>query len=193
MVGQKNRGTEACLRPAPNRPRGGPPGSQNCRSTSVGFIATPGVRTHTHNISGGRLNVGVGRAFVPAEYAAYGLDMAESRARFDEGTDAIVRLWTEDRVSYPGRFWQFDNVHLAPRPCQSPHPPIWVAAVSSEESFVNAAKHGYHIMIVPFAGGFERCSKMIKTVSRGVEGMWAHARDLTGPDIFSRLPCGVPC
>jgi len=126
------------------------------------------------NISGGRLDVGVGRAFVPAEYAAYGVDMAESRARFDEGTDAMLRLWTEDRVTYEGRFWHFENVHLAPRPYQSPHPPIWVAAVSSEESFVNAAKRGYNIMIVPFAGGFERCSKMVK-VFRQVWNEYGHA------------------
>jgi natural product biosynthesis luciferase-like monooxygenase protein len=114
------------------------------------------------NISNGRLDVGVGRAFIPEEYAAYGLDMADSRAMFEEGIEVIKRLWTEDRVTHAGRFWQFKNVHLMPRPCQTPHPPIWVAAITSEESFVNAARHGYHIMIVPYAGGLERCSEMVK-------------------------------
>src|ERR1051326_383638 len=114
------------------------------------------------NISNGRLDVGVGRAFIPEEYAAYGLDMADSRARFDEGVDAIKRLWTEERVSHRGRFWQFKDIHLMPRPHQKPHPPIWVAAVSSEESFVNAARNGYHIMIIPYAGGLKRCSKMVQ-------------------------------
>jgi len=114
------------------------------------------------NICEGRLDVGFGRAFIPAEYEAYGLDMADSRARFDEGSAAIVRLWTEQRVTHHGRFWRFENVHLMPRPYQAPHPPIWVAAVSSEESFVNAARRGHHLMIIPFAGGFERCSKMVK-------------------------------
>ena len=40
---------------------------------------------------------GFGRAFIPEEYAAYGLDMDDSRARFEEGFEAVVRLWTEDR------------------------------------------------------------------------------------------------
>ena len=47
------------------------------------------------NICNGRLDVGFGRAFIPEEYAAYGLDMQESRARFDEGVAVIKRLWTE--------------------------------------------------------------------------------------------------
>ena len=39
---------------------------------------------------------------------------------------------------------------------------MWVAAVSSEESFVNAARNGHNIMIIPYAGGLERCSKMVQ-------------------------------
>jgi len=114
------------------------------------------------NLSNGRLDVGVGRAFIPEEYAAYGLQMADGRAMFDEGTEVIRRLWTEDRVTHEGCFWRFSDVHLMPRPWQRPHPPIWVAAVTSEESFVNAARHGYHIMIVSYAGGLERCSQLVK-------------------------------
>ena len=114
------------------------------------------------NISKGRLDVGFGRAFIPEEYAAFGLDMDDSRAMFDEGLDAVRRLWTEDQVTHQGRFWRFEGVHSMPRPCQQPHPPIWVAAVASEESFVNAAKHGYHVMIVPYAGGLERTCAFVK-------------------------------
>jgi natural product biosynthesis luciferase-like monooxygenase protein len=114
------------------------------------------------NISNGRLDVGIGRAFIPDEYEAYGLPMADSRERFEEGTEAVVRLLTEDRVTHEGRFWRFKDVHSMPRPYQRPHPPIWVAAITSEESFVNAARHGRHLMIVPYAGGLERCSNLVK-------------------------------
>jgi alkanesulfonate monooxygenase SsuD/methylene tetrahydromethanopterin reductase-like flavin-dependent oxidoreductase (luciferase family) len=107
--------------------------------------------------------VGFGRAFIPEEYAAFGLDMQDSRARFDEGVAVIKRLWTEERVSHDGRFWRFKDVHSMPRPLQQPHPPIWIAAIASEESFVNAAKNGYHIMIVPYAGGLERTAALVKT------------------------------
>src|ERR671939_921811 len=113
------------------------------------------------NLSEGRLDVGFGRAFIPDEYAAYGRDLNDSRAMFDEGVAVIRRLWTEESVTHQGRFWRFEDVHSMPRPYQKPHPPIWVAAIATEESFVNAARNGYHIMIVPYAGGLDRTSNMV--------------------------------
>jgi natural product biosynthesis luciferase-like monooxygenase protein len=125
-------------------------------------IKVAGELAMLDNLCNGRLDVGFGRAFIPEEYAAYGLDMNDSRAMFDEGVAAIRRLWTEDSVTHEGRFWRFENVHSMPRPYQKPHPPIWVAAIATEESFVNAARNGYHIMIVPYAGGLERTSSMVR-------------------------------
>jgi natural product biosynthesis luciferase-like monooxygenase protein len=114
------------------------------------------------NISKGRLDVGFGRAFIPKEFEVFGVGMDESRPRFEEGIDIIVKLWTGDRVSYQGRFHAFHDVHLMPRPVQKPHPPIWVAAVLSEESFVWAAQRGYHVMIVPYAGSLERSRQLVQ-------------------------------
>jgi natural product biosynthesis luciferase-like monooxygenase protein len=104
------------------------------------------------NMSQGRLDAGFGRAFLPKEFEVYGVPMSESRERFEEAIGIIKRLWTEDRVTARGKFWQFDDVHLMPRPYQKPHPPVWIAAISSEESFVYAAKNGFNLMIVPYAG-----------------------------------------
>jgi len=115
------------------------------------------------NLSNGRLDAGFGRAFIPEEFAALGISMEESRARFDERIALIQRLWTEDRVTDEGRFQRFQNVHLTPRPVQKPHPPIWIAAVLSESSFVWAGEHGYHLMIVPFAGSLERTAAFVRT------------------------------
>src|SRR5262245_38301906 len=89
--------------------------------------------------------------------------MQDSRARFDEGVAVIRRLLTGERVAFEGRFWRFKAIHSVPAHFQKPHPPIWVAAVASEESFVNAAKNGYHIMIVPYAGGLERTAALVQT------------------------------
>lgn len=114
------------------------------------------------NLCNGRLDVGFGRAFIPEEYAAYGLDMNNSRVMFDEGVEVVKRLWTEESVTHVGRFWRFKDVHSMPRPCQRPHPPIWVAAISTEDSFVNAARNGHHVMIVPYAGGLERTSALVR-------------------------------
>ena len=59
------------------------------------------------NLSNGRLDVGFGRAFIPKEFEVFGVSMDESRARFEEGIDIVRRLWTEDRVSYDGKFHRF--------------------------------------------------------------------------------------
>ena len=107
------------------------------------------------NISNGRLDAGFGRAFIPKEFDVFGVSMEESRARFEEGIDIITRLWTEERVSYEGKFHRFRDVRLMPRPVQKPHPPIWIAAVATKESFIWAGRHGYHIMIVPFASNLD--------------------------------------
>lgn len=103
-------------------------------------------------ISGGRLDVGVARAFMPYEFDAFGISMEESRARFEEGIEALRRLWTEENVTFEGKFHRFRNVTSLPRPTQQPHPPIWVAAVVSAESFVWAGERGYHMMVVPYLG-----------------------------------------
>jgi alkanesulfonate monooxygenase SsuD/methylene tetrahydromethanopterin reductase-like flavin-dependent oxidoreductase (luciferase family) len=104
------------------------------------------------NMSKGRLDAGFGRAFLPKEFEVYGVPMSESRERFEEAIGMITRLWTEDRVTARGKFWQLEDVHLMPRTVQKPHPPIWIAAISSEESFAYAAKSGFNLMIVPYAG-----------------------------------------
>jgi natural product biosynthesis luciferase-like monooxygenase protein len=114
------------------------------------------------NISNGRLDAGFGRAFIPKEFEVFGVSMEESRARFDEGIDIIRRLWTEERVTYDGKFTSFRDVRSTPRPVQKPHPPIWVAAVMSEESFVAAGQRGYNMMIVPYAGSIERSRDLVK-------------------------------
>jgi natural product biosynthesis luciferase-like monooxygenase protein len=118
------------------------------------------------NLSRGRLDAGFGRAFLPKEFEVYGVSMEESRGRMEEGIGVIRRLWTEDSVTHKGKYWQFDDVHLMPRPVQKPHPPVWIAAITSEESFVYAAKNGFHVMIVPYAGKPGTLQELIKLYRR---------------------------
>jgi natural product biosynthesis luciferase-like monooxygenase protein len=104
------------------------------------------------NLSKGRLDAGFGRAFLPKEFEVYGVPMSESRERFEEAIGMIRRLWTEERVTAKGKYWNLEDVHLMPRVVQTPHPPVWIAAISTEESFVYAARNGFNLMIVPYAG-----------------------------------------
>ena len=79
-------------------------------------------------ISGGRLIFGVGRSAFPRAYDAYGISYQESQDRFAESLDIIKQAWTQEVSSHRGRYWEFDNFTLVPRPLQQPHPEIRIAA-----------------------------------------------------------------
>jgi alkanesulfonate monooxygenase SsuD/methylene tetrahydromethanopterin reductase-like flavin-dependent oxidoreductase (luciferase family) len=103
-------------------------------------------------ISGGRLEVGFARAFLPHEFARFGISMDESRARFDEGLEQVRRLLEEEKVTARGRFHSFENATSLPRPTQKPRPPFWIAALSTRESFENAGTLGHYLMGIPLGG-----------------------------------------
>src|SRR4029077_14383328 len=81
-------------------------------------------------ISQGRLDFGVGRSGFPRAYSGYGVRYDESRERFQESLDVILKAWTQNGFSHAGKYFTFDNLPVVPRPYQKPHPPIWVAATT---------------------------------------------------------------
>ena len=101
-------------------------------------------------LSGGRLNWGAGRGFDPREFAVFGVAPDESRQRFREAVEIVRSAWLNDRVTYRGRYFSFDSIEVLPKPLQQPHPPMWVAAGSSE-ALEWAASAGYSVLIGPHA------------------------------------------
>ncbi|NEQ65519.1 MAG: LLM class flavin-dependent oxidoreductase [Symploca sp. SIO2D2] len=104
-------------------------------------------------ISGGRLEVGFARAFLPNEFAQFGVSLNESKARFAEGIQQVRSLLEEENVTAEGQFHSFKNVTSFPRPTQQPRPPFWIAALATPSSFISAGEQGYGIMAIPLAGG----------------------------------------
>jgi len=92
-------------------------------------------------LSRGRVLAGFARG-VPREYKVYDVPMAESRARFEEAFDVILKAWTQDVFSHEGRFWTYKNISIWPRPFQQPHPPVFVPFTGSKETIEWAGKHG---------------------------------------------------
>jgi len=84
-------------------------------------------------LSGGRLDLGIGRGYRHNEFHGFAMDAGEAEARFAESLDVMTRAWTSrDRFSHHGEFWNFDDVVLEPPPLQAPHPPLWVACSQLE-------------------------------------------------------------
>ena len=76
-------------------------------------------------LSRGRIEVGLGVGGGFRDFAAFGLDNAHLVTRFTEGVAMMKALWTEEAVTFPGRFWQTEGVRMEPKPFQKPHPPVW--------------------------------------------------------------------
>jgi probable F420-dependent oxidoreductase len=82
-------------------------------------------------VSNGRLIVGVGAGYVPEEFAAVGVPLAERGKRMDDSIRALRALWATERPQYHGRFVSIDGVDAWPRPVQRPGPPIVVGGEST--------------------------------------------------------------
>ncbi|GAA0948300.1 LLM class flavin-dependent oxidoreductase [Pseudonocardia zijingensis] len=61
------------------------------------------------------------------EGAPYGVTDRSRAARMEENTDIVRRLWTQEDVTYEGRYTSFENVTVLPKPVQTP-PPIYIAS-----------------------------------------------------------------
>ncbi len=101
-------------------------------------------------MSNGRLISGFARG-IPREYNVYGVDQRQSRARYEEAYEIIVKAWDAESFSHHGKFWSYKDVAIWPRPLQQPHPPIWIPITTSKESIEFAAKH--NAPITPGLGG----------------------------------------
>ncbi|MCP4037568.1 MAG: LLM class flavin-dependent oxidoreductase [bacterium] len=103
-------------------------------------------------LSGGRVDFGIGRGYQPIEFQGFGVDQTKSREMFDESIEIIRRAWTEEKLSFRGKHYQFEDLQVRPRPLQDPHPPIWMAALS-EETFEKAGRLGFNLLLSPLFGG----------------------------------------
>lgn len=100
-------------------------------------------------ISGGRLDVGFARAFLPHEFRRFGVSTEESQARYREGIEQVHLLLTDPHATHHGKFHAFENVTSLPRPTQKPRPKFFVAATQSPETFEFAGRKGYALMAIP--------------------------------------------
>jgi len=96
-------------------------------------------------ISKGRLDFGVGRSGFPRAYSGYGVRYDESRERFQESLDLILKSWTQEGFTHTGKYFATDNLTVVPRPYQKPHPPIWVAATTAD-TFPMVGRMGFSLV-----------------------------------------------
>ena len=101
------------------------------------------------HLSGGRINWGAGRGFDQTEFRAFGVSNDESYEKFRENVEIVLQAWSEDRLSYTGKFNTFNDIEVLPKPLQNPMP-FWIAS-SSQEAIAWSASKGYPILMDPHA------------------------------------------
>jgi alkanesulfonate monooxygenase SsuD/methylene tetrahydromethanopterin reductase-like flavin-dependent oxidoreductase (luciferase family) len=101
-------------------------------------------------LSGGRLDFGIGKGYRHNEFTSFRIPMEEAEPRFEEAIDLITKAWTaNERFSFHGRYWQFDDIIVEPPTKQKPHPPFWQGA-GHPASIKRVAERGHNLLIDQF-------------------------------------------
>ncbi|HWP62956.1 MAG TPA: LLM class F420-dependent oxidoreductase [Candidatus Binatia bacterium] len=129
--------------------------ARETRSIRLGVLVSPVTFRHpgsfakvvatVDEMSGGRVEVGMGAGWNEAEHRAHGLPfpaIEERAAMLEEAIEIVRGLWTaEDGWSYAGRYWTVEDAHFAPKPIQKPSPPIIVGGEGTPRGLRIAARH----------------------------------------------------
>jgi alkanesulfonate monooxygenase SsuD/methylene tetrahydromethanopterin reductase-like flavin-dependent oxidoreductase (luciferase family) len=101
-------------------------------------------------VSGGRLELGIGKGYRASEFHGFSMPMEEAEDRFAESFDLLKKAFTsEARFSHHGRFWHYDDILVEPPPAQHPHPPLWMAA-GKPDSIRRVAELGCNLLLDQF-------------------------------------------
>lgn len=95
-------------------------------------------------IANGRLEFGLGAGWHEAEHAAYGIPFgtaAERINRMDETCQVCIKLWTEHRANFAGKYYQLTNALCEPKPVQKPHPPIVIGGSGEKLTLRTVARY----------------------------------------------------
>ena len=94
-------------------------------------------------LSGGRLDLGVGRGVSPYEVGYFGVDTADTRAMFNEALAVLLAGLTRERLTFEGKYYRYRDVPMELSPLQRPYPPLWYPT-HTPESVEYTARHGYN-------------------------------------------------
>lgn len=121
------------------------------------------------HLSGGRIDVGVGRGVSPHEVACYDIDPKKSREIFEEALAVLIKGLTSARLEHDGVYYHVPDMPLELDPVQKPHPPMWYGA-GNEHGALFSARHGMNMVT---QGANERVKDLLAKYC----AMWEEARD----------------
>jgi alkanesulfonate monooxygenase SsuD/methylene tetrahydromethanopterin reductase-like flavin-dependent oxidoreductase (luciferase family) len=132
------------------------------------------------NLTGGRFACGIGRGYQSHEMSRLGVALEESRVRFNETLDVLIRAWTcDESFTYHGDYITVEQPTVVwPKPYQKPHPPLWIAGTSAETMRLAAERE-----IVPITTGFVGAKGIRDAAAVWVRTRAALGRPITGLEL----------
>jgi len=98
-------------------------------------------------LTNGRLECGLGRGHAWL-YGPSCVPLEESRPRYEESIEILIRAWTQDKFSFAGKHYNVQDVSVVPKPLQKPHPPLFTGG-TSDETYRMAGERGWGIFVPP--------------------------------------------
>jgi F420-dependent oxidoreductase-like protein len=118
-------------------------------------------------ISGGRVELGLGAGWHEGEHRAYGFEFPPTPTRMErlaEQLEIVTRSWTEDAFSFSGRHYQLQDLRALPKPVQRPRPTLLVGGAAGPRSLALAARYAdeYNTVGVPLEELPERHGRLLE-------------------------------
>jgi luciferase family oxidoreductase group 1 len=118
-------------------------------------------------LSGGRLDIGLGRGYQRYEFERLGLKLDAGGRRWDESIDILLKSFEARPFTYDGELFKIPETSVYPQPMQKPHPPIWITA-QNEYSIDAAVRRGFNVLTGGFGVPIERLAEFGKVFERVV-------------------------
>lgn len=116
-------------------------------------------------ISGGRMEMGIGAGWYEDEHDGYGYPFLKASGRIGmlgEGVEIMKAMWTEDVVTYSGKYYRLEGAICQPKPIQDPHIPLWVAGGGEQLTLRIAAQHAQYTNFGNDLGEFVHKSEVLR-------------------------------
>jgi alkanesulfonate monooxygenase SsuD/methylene tetrahydromethanopterin reductase-like flavin-dependent oxidoreductase (luciferase family) len=121
-------------------------------------------------LSGGRLELGIGRGVSPFETNNYALDFSQTGAMYHEAFQVLLTGLAADELTFDGKFYRFDKVPMVLKPVQRPHPPLWYGVSIPDNADWPAANDVNVVSLAPPAAVrpiFERYQATRRKLGKG--------------------------
>ncbi len=102
------------------------------------------------NLSGGRIEIGLGQGYRPAEFAMFGWDFARRTRAFEEALDILEKAWTGESFDYEGKIYNVKGGRLRPPPVKPGRLPLWIGA-AHPKARARAVRHRAGFLVAPLA------------------------------------------